>query len=156
MSTLPLQPLISQLSHELIMVCDQELVVREVNELAASMIGERIIGRPLLQLFSNMARPKAIAFINALLALDPGQVTATWELLLHMPRAAPLLVGLRGGRIGEGGWLLMGNGEPPRLTGLYHEVLALNTELTDLVRTLTREHAALAQQIERLMQEKEG
>lgn len=150
MSGTTLPGLIGKLSHELMLACDDELTVREANSLALSTLGPRIVGRPLLQLITSMARPKGAVFIAELEALEPEQVSTTWELLLHVPRAAPLLIGLRGGRRREGGWLIMGAVESPRLSGLYHEVLALNKELTELIRQLTRQQAELNHKLERL------
>lgn len=143
----PLLAVVSRLSHELMLFCDDGLVVREANPLALTTLGPRIIGRPLAQLFATMARPKGAAFIEELGRLDAEAVSATWELLLHVPRAAPTLVGLRGGRSPAGGWVIMGASEPPHLTALYHEVLGLNTELTDLIRDLTRQQAGLSAQL---------
>jgi hypothetical protein len=43
--------------------------------------------------------------------------------------------------------------EPPQLTAIYHEVLSINSELTNLIRQLNKEQARLAAQIERLLKE---
>jgi hypothetical protein len=47
--------------------------------------------------------------------------------------------------------MIMGSGESPHLTSLYHEVLSINTELTTLVRELTRERTALTRTVSRLL-----
>jgi hypothetical protein len=62
---------------------------------------------------------------------------------------------MRGGRLPDGGWMIMGSGESPRLANLYHEVLAINTELTNLIRELTREQAVLTGTINRLLERPE-
>jgi hypothetical protein len=155
MSALQIDPIFGRLSGELILVCDDDLTVRDANTLARSTLGERIVGRPLLKLITAMARAKGEAFLDALRSLGDADSTATWELLLHVPRAAPLLTGLRGARRPGGGWVIMGGGESPGLSRLYHEVLSLNAELTDLIRQLTREQAALAATVSRLTQRQE-
>lgn len=151
-----LDPLIGRLSGELILVCDEQLLVSEANEPARSLLGERVVGRPVLRLVAAMGRVKGVAFTDALRALGGDEVTAPWELLLHVPRSTPVLASLRGARLPGGGWVIVGGGESPRLTQLYHEVLALNRELTDLVRQLTREQAALAATVNRLLQSQEA
>jgi hypothetical protein len=147
--------LIGQLSNELILVCDGDLIVREANALALVTLSERIIGQPLLHLIAPVARGKGAAFIAELQRLSTEQLSVTWELLLRVPQDTPLLIGLRGGALPAGGWLIMGGGEPSGLSRLYKEVLALNTELTDLVRKLTREQAVLSEQVRRLLEREE-
>jgi hypothetical protein len=152
MSTSPIDLIGSRLSGEVILICDDQMIVREANELARTTLSEHIVGRPLLRIVTAMARSKGKAFIDALGRLDDTAVTNTWELLLHVPRAAPLLVSLRGGRLPEGGWMIMGSSDSPRLTALYHEVLSINTELTNVIRQLTREQAALVSSINQLIE----
>ncbi len=144
-----------RLSGELILICNAQMQVCEANELTCATLGEPIVGQPLSQLFTSMARAKGAAFIAELQRLDASAVSATWELLLHVPHAAPLLAGLRGGRLPEGGWMILGSSELPHLTSLYHEVLSLNTELTNLIRDLTREQAALNETVHRLLEVQE-
>lgn len=155
MSLLGPSNLLGRLSHELILVCDSNLIVREANELAIKTLNQPLIGRALLQLIAPAARSKAVTFIAELQQLSPDQLTISWELLLHVRQHAPLLIGLRGGALPAGGWLLMGGGEPSGISRLYQEVLALNTELTDLIRKLTREQAALSAQVQRLLDRQE-
>jgi hypothetical protein len=146
---------VNRLSHELVLFCDDDMVVREANPVALTMLGPRLIGRPLLQLFSAMARPKGAAFLDELRGLEGEAVSATWELLLHRSRAAHALVELRGSRSPEGGWVIIGASEPPHLTALYHEVLGLNAELSELIRNLTRQQASLSAQIAHLLSTRE-
>jgi hypothetical protein len=40
--------------------------------------------------------------------------------------------------------------DSPQLTALYHEVLAMNNELTNLIRQISKEQARLITQLERL------
>lgn len=149
--------LFSQLSGEIILICDDQLLVREVNDLARTTLGDHIVGRPLLQLIAAMARSKGAAFIDELQRLDGTGVTATWELMLHVPRSAPpLFVGMRGGRLPDGGWMIMASSESPRLAHLYHEALSINIELTNLIRELTREQATLTRTLNHLLARQEG
>jgi hypothetical protein len=139
----------------MILICDDQMTVREANELALATLSDNILGRPLLLLVANMARSKGATFIDELRCLDTKGVTPTWELMLHVPRDVPLLVGLRGARLPDGGWMIMGSGESSRLMGLYHEVLSLNTELTNLIRQLTRDKAALTRSVNQPAEHKE-
>lgn len=143
--------MLARLSNELILVCDDQMLVREANPLALETLGAQIVGKALPQLAAHVARSKAEAFAAELRQLDTDGVSTSWELLLQVPQAPPLLAGLRGGRTHEGGWMIMGAGETPRLTALYYEVLALNTELTNMIRGLIREQADLNSTVSRLV-----
>lgn len=144
--------LLSQLSNELILICDEQMMVREANEIALATLSAHILGRPLLKLVVAMARTKGEAFITELQHLDDTNVSSRWELLLHIPHATPLLTSVRGGRLPDGGWMIIGSSDSPRLTQLYHEMLSLNIELTSLIRDLTREQAALTETINRMLE----
>lgn len=154
MSSLIPAPL-GALSHDLILACDGEMIVREANALAVALLGRRVVGQPLLRLFAMMARPKAGAFLAQLRDLPPDATTEPWELLFHVPRATPLLANVRGGVVPCGGWLIVGSCPSPQLTTLYHEVLTINNELTNLVRQLSKEQALLSSRINRLLQAQE-
>lgn len=147
--------LIGQLSNDIILVCDQQCVVREANTVALQMLGSDIVGRPTLQLLATMSRTKGRAFFDHLRRLNAGECSEPWELLFHIARSAPLLISMRGGSTGGGQWLLVGSHESPQLTVLYHEVLAINSELTNLVRQLSKEQAQLTSRIETLMSSQE-
>ncbi|MFV9506612.1 MAG: hypothetical protein AB4911_18840 [Oscillochloridaceae bacterium umkhey_bin13] len=155
MTTLTATTLLGRLSHELIFMCDDGLIVREANGLALETLDRPLVGLPFAKLFATNARVKGEAFLGELRQLSPNEITVTWELMLHVPHQAPLLIGLRAGALEGGGWVIMGGGEPTGMHRLYHEVLALNTELTDLVRKLTREQAALSEQVRRLLAHQE-
>lgn len=156
MMTVPESSLLSRLSHELIFVCDDALIVREANELAITTLAQPIVGEAFAKLFASNARIKGEAFIAELRRLGPDELTVTWELLLHVPDQAPLLIAIRAGALQGGGWVLMGGSEPTGVYRLYQEVLALNTELSDLVRKLTREQAALSDHVRRLLAHQEN
>lgn len=140
----------AHLSNEMILICDEQMLVREANPTALEALGKQIIGQPLTQLSSTVAQAKAEAFADELRQLNPSGVSTSWELLLHSPHATPLLAGMRGGRLPEGGWMIMGASEAPRLTALYYEVLAINTELTNMIRELIREQSNLSAAVKRL------
>ncbi|RRR69484.1 MAG: hypothetical protein EI684_15545 [Candidatus Viridilinea halotolerans] len=144
--------LLGRLSNELILVCDHDLVVREANELAVQTLGEALLDHSLIELFSPTAQGKGTAFVAELQRLSPTQTTPTWELMLDVPHGNRLLIGLRGGKLPNQGWLIMGGGEPSGISNLYHEVLALNIELTTLIRKLSREQTVLNDRIQRLLE----
>jgi len=54
---------------------------------------------------------------------------------------------MRGGLTEQGEWLLVGTYESPQAQALYHEALAMNSELTNLIRQLNKEHARLSSQL---------
>jgi hypothetical protein len=147
--------LIGQLSNDIMLICDQQCIVREANPVALQTLGNEIVGRPVLQLLATMSRTKGRAFFDHLRRLAPGECSEPWELLFHMSQAAPLLISVRGGATDDGQWLLVGSHESPQLTVLYHEVLAINSELTNLVRQLSKEQAQLTSRIETLMSAQE-
>lgn len=151
MSNLSQCDLLGRLSNELIFVCDHDLIVREANGLAMRTLGEALLDHSLLELFSPAAQGKGTAFVAELQRLHDDQITPTWELMLDVPHGNTLLIGLRGGRLPKRGWLIMGGGEPSGISNLYHEVLALNIELTTLIRKLSREQTILNERIERLL-----
>jgi len=54
---------------------------------------------------------------------------------------------MRGGLVAPGNWLIMGASDPPELTSIYYEVLAMNSELTNLIRRLSKEQSRLNAQL---------
>ncbi|PDW02002.1 hypothetical protein [Candidatus Viridilinea mediisalina] len=151
MSSLSQCNMLGRLSNELILVCDDDLVVREANGLAVQTLGTAIIDHSLFDLFSPAAQGKGTAFVAELQRLSADQITPTWELMLDVPHGNKLLIGIRGGKLPGRGWLIMGGGEPSGISNLYHEVLALNIELTTLIRKLSREQTVLNDRIQRLL-----
>ncbi len=149
-------PMLGVLSHDIILVCDASGMVQEANTLAQRMFGADLIGSMLEQLLSEHAAEKGAAFLQQLGELAPGAVGPAWELLFHVPNSTPLPISMRGGNMSPDAWMLVGACEPPQLTSIYHEVLAINSELTNLIRQLSKEHARLAEQVGRLLDAQEG
>ncbi len=143
--------LFGDLSHDLILICDRHGLIREANLRSRQLLGEDIIGSPLLQLLSTMSHIKGNDFLQQITTLSPGATSDTWELLFDSADAAPLCVSIRAGALSPDYRVLIGGYEPPRLTTLYHEVLAINSELTNIIRQLSKEQARLRDQIERLI-----
>lgn len=143
--------LFGNLSHELILVCDRHGLIREANQRSRQLLGDDIIGSSLLQLLSTMSYTKGNAFLQHVATLPPGATSDVWELLFDRSDTAPLCVNMRAGALSPDYCVLIGGYEPPQLTTLYHEVLAINSELTNLIRQLSKEQARLGSQIERLM-----
>lgn len=151
MNTSSIPELLGTLSHDIILVCNDQGVVQEANQLARQLLGEAIVGRLLLDLMTAMSYHKGEAFLNYLYTLPPNTTGDAWELLFHVPRSIPLRVSARGGALAGGGWLIVGGCEPPQLVALYHEVLAINSELTNLIRQLCKEQATLTSQVTHLL-----
>lgn len=151
MSENQMSAILGLLSNDVILTCDPEGVVQHANVVAERRLGSELVGRPLLKLLSTMSRPKGIAFVEQLRTLTPGQTTEPWELLFHLARSTPLLICMRGAILDDGCWLLVGGLESPQLTTLYHEVLTINNELTNLVRRLSKEQAHLSRHLSRLL-----
>jgi hypothetical protein len=147
--------MLGSLSHDLILVCDAEHRVREANPLSLTMLGPSIIGQPLQALLSDMTIAKNEAFLDHLDRIEIGSISDEWELLFHSSRPDPLLINLRAGLCDQGQWLLVGTCESPQLTALYHEVLAMNSELTNLIREMSKEQARLSDQLSHLLHTQE-
>lgn len=147
--------LLGTLTQELILVSDLQSVVLEANPLAARLLGQHIVGQPLLQFLSTGSHNKGNMFLEHLSGLGEGEVSDTWELLFDTPAAEPLLLNVRAGRLEHGGWLIVASRDSPQLTMLYHEVLAMNNELTSLIRQISKEQARLITQLERLAKSQE-
>ncbi len=147
--------LLSTLTQDLVLVCDHSCRVYEANTLAVRLLGDYIVGKPFIQLLPPASQSKGNAFLEHMYNLNENQVSDTWELLFDTPSSELLLLNVRGGATGDGSWLLVGSRESPQLTALYHEVLAMNSELTTLIRQISKEQARLIQQLERLTQTEE-
>lgn len=145
--------LLGALTQDIILVCDRGHIVREANPLACDLLGGDLIGRPLLSLLSTMSQTKGEAFLEHTRQIAPGTASDTWELLFHVPPTEPLLANVRMGFSTRGYWLVVGTHESPQLSALYHEVLAMNTELTGMIRELSREQVRLSNQVSRLLAE---
>jgi hypothetical protein len=142
--------LLGTLTRDLIFACDAQSIVSEANPLATRLLGSYMVGQPLIQLLSTGSHTKGNMFLEHLSGLAEGGVSDTWELLFDTPSAEPLLLNLRAGRLEHGGWLFVASRDSPQLTALYHEVLAMNNELTNLIRQISKEQARLITQLERL------
>ncbi|MFP4438316.1 MAG: hypothetical protein ACLFVO_13805 [Chloroflexaceae bacterium] len=147
--------LLGTLSYDIILVCDSQEIVQEANPLAQQLLGEQIIGHPLLELMTTMSRAKGRAFLNYLHDQPDLTQVETWELLFHVPQTVPMRVRARGGPLEQGGWLIVCGCEPPYMMALYHEVLAMNSELTNLVRELSKKQSVLTNQLTQLLQAEE-
>jgi hypothetical protein len=146
---------LGQLSNDIILICDRDAVVREANPYAVRTLGAAITGKPLLQILTTMSQAKGAAFIEHLRHLVPGACSDGWELRFDVAQATPLLITVRGAALERGGWLLVGGNDASRLTAFYHEVLAINNELTNLIRQLSKDQARLKGRIEELLQPQE-
>lgn len=145
-------PLLGRLSHDIILVYDEQHTILEANPLALRLLGSSVVGCSIMELMTDMSEEKALRFFDCTRTLALGEMSDTWELLFEIPGAEPMLINVRAGFWQPGRWLLVGMCESPQLTTLYHEVLAMNTELTNLIRELCREQARLSSQVSRLLQ----
>lgn len=147
--------LMGVLSRELFIICDQQYLVCEANKLALQMLGSHIVGRPFLSLLADMSRTKGQIFVEHLYRLDSGVISDSWELLFDVIDSPPVLFSTRGALYEPGKWLLVGTYESPQLTALYHKVLAMNSELTNLIRQLSKEQVRLNREVMRLLEKQE-
>jgi hypothetical protein len=142
--------LLAELSYDLVLTCDAGTAVVAANSVALRTLGPRLLGKPLLKLTSTLSRPKTEAFLERIRMLGSGEISDSWELLFHVPRSVPLMARARAAALPEGGWLLLANFEALQPSPLYEEVLAINNDLTALVRAVNKKQAALARQLARL------
>lgn len=147
--------MIGLLSHDLIMVCDAQHVVRETNGVVGQVLGRQVVGLPFLALLPEMAQSKGQAFLEHLQQIPVGARSDTWELLFTMSQPVPLPISVRAGWCDQQTWVLVGTREPPHATALYHKVLAMNSELTNLIRQLSKEQARLNVELLRLAETQE-
>jgi len=148
-------PMIGMLSHDIIIVCDEQTVVGEVNHVALGLLGSDIVGKPFASLLSERSYDKGDAFLDYITGLEIGDTTETWELSFQTIHSRSMPISIRSGRIEDNTWLLVGTIESPQLTAIYQEVLAINSELTNLIRQLSKEQAKLTDQLTRLLQAQE-
>lgn len=154
--TLPvIPPILGRLSHDVMLVCDRESIIQEANPLALRLMGPEIVGKPLSDVMAEKSKAKGEAFLGYLQELQEGDLSEAWELFFQVAGSSPMPVSVRGGLLEQDVWLLVGGCEPPQLTTIYHEVLAINTELTNLIRQLSKEQARLTSQVNRLLDSKE-
>lgn len=145
-------PILGSLSSDIILVCDEGMTIREANTLALRTIGAQVIGQPLIAVFRNVSEDKARRFIAHLSTFREGEMCEAWELFLtplskESEGRERISLSLRGGKLAGGWWLFVGACEPVQLTMIYHEVLAINSELTNLVRQMTKDRTRLANQL---------
>lgn len=153
-STVP--AMLGRLSHDVILICNRQGVVREANPVALRLLGDHIVDHSLEELFSEITGSKGQAFLEHLWKLETGDISTTWELFFTIPNVhEPAPINIRGGIVDHETVLLVGACEPPQLTAIYHEVLAINSELTNLIRQLSKEQARLSARLERLLREQE-
>lgn len=122
MSDSVIPTLFGDLSHDLILICDKDGLIREANVRSRQLLGEDIIGSTLLQLLSTMSHTKGNAFLRHIATLSPGATSDAWELFFDGSDTAPLCVSIRAGALSADYRVLIGGYEPPQLTSLYHEV----------------------------------
>jgi len=155
MTYLAIPPMLGKLTHDVIILCSKDKIIQEANPFALRMIGPDIVGKSLESLFSDMSGSKVHSFIEHMSQFDMGEISETWELFFDTPEDEPRPINIRGGVMDTGEWLLVGTCEPPQLTTIYYEVLAINSELTNLVRRLSKDLAMLNSRLARLLQEQE-
>lgn len=147
--------ILGSLSHDLIFVCDTGFVVREANPLTLDLLGSDIIGQPLLYLLHESSCSKGQAFLDHIAAIASDTASDAWELLFNASGRTPLLLRIQARQSAEGQWFIVGTYDSPQLTGLYHEVLAMNSQLTNMIRELSKEQARLNSQIAHLLEKQE-
>ncbi len=143
--------LLGSLTHDLIVLCNPSYVVLEANTLAQEMLGTHIVGQSLLQLLHEKSQMKGQSFLKHLSHLAANETSNAWELVFYSASGETVMINVRAGLSDNGNWLLVGTCESPQLTALYHEVLAMNSELTNLIRQLSKEQARLNEQLSRLL-----
>lgn len=147
--------MLGRLSHEIILVCDEHGTIHEANPIALNMFGLSIIGRHLQELLFEKSVDKGNAFLSQLFELEMNSISNTWELYFNQPDSEPIACNIRGGKELAGYWIIIGACEPPELTAIYYEVLAMNSELTNLIRQLSKEQARLMTRLNELLQRKD-
>lgn len=155
MTQKPIIPeLFGTLSHDMLFVCNPEGIISEVNTLAQRMLGNGLVGKSFVNLLAESSRSKGMTLLENLRSYHLNDMSVTWELIFHGLEPNHLMVHVRAGVIAEDQWLIVGACEPPQLTAIYYEVLAMNSELTNLIRQLSKDQARLSTHLNRLLQEK--
>ncbi len=148
-------PMLGSLCHDMILVCDKQSIIQEANPVAMHMLGQDIIGNQLFTLLSDNSIEKGKAFIKNSNRLDVGEISGTWELIFNTHALAHTPVKMRGGLFSQEKLLLVGSCEQQHLMGVYNEVLAINSELTNLIRQVSKEQARLTTRLTRLIEAQE-
>jgi hypothetical protein len=148
-TTIP--PILGKLSHDILLIGTTAGVIQEANDLAFHLFGEDILGKSFLTLMSPKSSTKGERFFAQVQGFQVGEVSNTWELFFKTLETDTLLVNTRAGLIQVGVWVMMGACEPPQLTTIYHEVLAMNSELTNLIRRLSKDQARLTSRLNNLL-----
>jgi hypothetical protein len=147
--------ILSALSNDLILVCDEHYIIQEVNPLATDMLGESLVGQSFLHILHDSSQSKGQGFLEHIARIGTNNTSDSWELLFNVPRDHPMLITMRAGTCDQHTWLFVGTCESPQLTALYHEVLAMNSQLTNLIRQLSKEQARLHGQLVQLLETQE-
>lgn len=145
--------IVSSLSRDVIITCSPQCDIIEANAVARRMLGDMIVNQPFLSLLEESSRAKGKRFLEELAKTTEGEISHPWELIFHVPQGTPIAMSIRGGMVEEG-MVVVGTGEPPDLTTIYYEVLAMNSELTNLVRQISKEQARLSARLQNILQQK--
>lgn len=148
-------PMIGSLSHDLMLVCDKQGIIQEANPIALHMLGYDIIGNKLLSLLSDESTEKGKAFLRNSSKLDVGEISGMWELIFNTPGLVHTPVRMRSGLFSQEKLILVGTCDQPHLMGVYNEVLAINSELTNLIRQVSKEQARLTTRLTKLIEAQE-
>jgi hypothetical protein len=147
--------MLGRLSHDIIVVYNDDSVICETNAVAERVFGRDLVDQPLQSIFSSKTQTKTDRFLAQMRELSVGDISSSWELYFDIPDQSPMPVTLRGGALDQTLHMIVGAFESPQLTAIYHEVLAINSELTNLIRQLSKEQAHLSAQLDRLLHLKE-
>jgi len=154
LATSAIPTLLGALSHDFILALTPEHLICEANPLARQILGPQILGRPFLDLLTSESYSKGVAFL-AELKQEADQASEAWELIFHSTQAEPVLLQARGGWLASGHWLFVGSNAMLNFSDVYYEVLAINSEMTNLIRQLSKDQARLNSQLENLFQVQE-
>ncbi|GAB4217255.1 MAG: hypothetical protein OHK0022_59300 [Roseiflexaceae bacterium] len=130
---------------ELVLCCDAAGLVVYANPAALRCYDLPPEGRPLLELLTPDAAPKAELFLaEARRQTAAGQV---WELPLHHDHGQT--IGRFRGYCRDGFTVVLAEIDPPHVAILQHELLDLNSDLIEAQRSQQRQNRALKQALER-------
>jgi hypothetical protein len=103
---------------------------------------------------TSESHEKGVTFL-AELKQEIDQASEAWELIFQSTQAEPVLLQVRGGWLASGQWLFVGSNDLLNFSDVYYEVLAINSEMTNLIRQLSKDQARLNSQLETLFQVQE-
>lgn len=131
---------------ELVLVCDLSGTIRFANSAAQRWSSTSLVGQPFARLLSDASAAKSQHFLDAVQTATSAEPTKLWELSMG-DSDSYTIANFRGYSHGDE-TIIIGEVEPPQVTEMQRELLALTSELSEAQRDQRRQNRQLQQALD--------